>query len=279
MQIRDELIWLNVLTVLLILAIIVFPSNPARVVLGIPFTLFTPGYVLTVALFPRAGVIGNSERLALAFGFSLCILPLLGLGLNFTPWGILLVPMLIAIGVFIVAISAVAMHRRRQLPEANRFTVSFKLSLPSWREQTIFDKVLSVSLILAVVGATTVAGIAMTKPKAGSNLTEFYVLDTASTADDYPKELTLGEEGRVVLGITNSEHSVMNYRVEITIDNTMNSTIDNIVLESGQTWKQEVAFTPGKTGRNQEVVFLLFKGSETVPWLDPLRLWIDVDGL
>ncbi len=43
----------------------------------------------------REGIDGI-ERVALSFGLSIAIVPLIGLALNFTPWGIRLVPIMIA---------------------------------------------------------------------------------------------------------------------------------------------------------------------------------------
>ncbi len=41
---------------------------------------------------------------------------------------------------------------------------------------------------------------------AGERFTEFYILGLEGKADNYPDELTVGEEGRVILGIVNHEH-------------------------------------------------------------------------
>jgi len=60
--------------------------------LAILLVLFVPGYVLVAALFPRNGDIDWIERVALAFGLSIAVVPLLGLLLNFTPFGIRPVP-------------------------------------------------------------------------------------------------------------------------------------------------------------------------------------------
>ena len=84
------LVLLNLLVIALIVAIIpiTFTSGVARIVLGLPFVLFFPGYVLNLALFPRKEGMGGIERAALSFGLSIAAIPLIGLTLNYTPWGI-----------------------------------------------------------------------------------------------------------------------------------------------------------------------------------------------
>lgn len=116
-KIRNELIPLNVLVVVLIIAIIFFPSNALRIVLGLPFVFFFPGYALMAALFPGKKGINTIERIALSFGISIAIVPLIGLILNYTRWGIRLEPVLYSVASFIFIASIVAWLRRRRLPE------------------------------------------------------------------------------------------------------------------------------------------------------------------
>ena len=81
------------LLLIVALSIILLPlalvtTGAARIVLGVLFVLFFPGYTLVAALFPARNSIGRIERLALSFGLSIAVVPLIGLGLNYTPWGI-----------------------------------------------------------------------------------------------------------------------------------------------------------------------------------------------
>ena len=72
-------------------------EGPLRVVPAIAFVLFLPGYLATSALFPRTGDLSGPERLALSLGLSMAIVPLIGLALNFTPWGIRLEPIVVSL--------------------------------------------------------------------------------------------------------------------------------------------------------------------------------------
>ncbi len=68
-----------------------FPVVYARYVFGSVFVLFLPGYSLIKALF-GSRELDNIERLALSIGLSLALVPLAGLLLNYTPWGIRTTP-------------------------------------------------------------------------------------------------------------------------------------------------------------------------------------------
>ena len=67
-------------------------KHPIRIILGLLFVLFLPGYSLIAALFPKKKDLDTIERLALSFGLSIAITPLIGLLLNYTPFGIRLTP-------------------------------------------------------------------------------------------------------------------------------------------------------------------------------------------
>lgn len=261
------------LVVLLIIIITFLPSNPLRIILGLPFVLFFPGYALTVALFPRKNTLEPLERVALSFGLSLAVVILMGLILNYTPWGIRPYPVTISMGIFILAISVIAWYRRQRLAEAERFTVSLNLILTPWRKQNWAEKIMSGILIVAIVGAIGAVGYAITTPKGGESLTEFYILGLEGGTENYPKEVMVGEEARVMVGIVNREGEAASYQIEVIIDGLKNNEVGSVVLTDGEKWEEEVSITPLKVGEKQKVVFVLYKAGETYR---QLHLWLDV---
>ena len=95
-------------------------ESPVRIILGLPLVLFLPGYALIAALFIRKDDLDAIERIALSFGLSIAVSPLLGLGLNYTPFGIRLTPILIVLSVFTISLALGACVRRSRIPEADR---------------------------------------------------------------------------------------------------------------------------------------------------------------
>jgi uncharacterized membrane protein len=273
----NGIIPLNILALLLIPAIIFSPFSVIQIILGLPFILFFPGYVLMASLFPRKAGMGNTERIALSLGMSIVVVSLIGLILNYTPWGITWESSLYSVVSFIVIMSIIAWLRRRRLPGDERFGFDFQLGFPGLGKGAL-DKALSITLVVSVVAALGMLGYAIAAPKKGEKFTEFYILGPGGKAADFPRELTVGEEGRVTVGITNNEHETVTYRLDVMIDGAENNQIGGITLEHGEGWEEEVSFTPEKEGKGQKVEFLLFKAGEAEPYLDPLRLWLDVKG-
>lgn len=290
---HDKDLWLiGILTLVLAVVIAFFSSSTiARIILGLPFLLFFPGYTLVAALFPKKESLSGLERVALSFGLSIAVVPLIGLVLNFTPWGIRLYPILISLAVFVLATSVTARYRREKLAPEERFRVAFKLDVSNvklpfwyWQEQTLAYN--TMSLVTAVVIAVAISGLGYavtTTPRVGEKFTEFYVLGPSAKAENYPTELKVGEEGRVIVGIVNHEQEQASYTVEVWIDGEKaklradGEDGDNISveLENEQKWQNWVGFVPQKAGR-QKVEFVLYK--DGAPYFkQPLYLWVDVE--
>lgn len=83
-----------------------------RYITGSILVLFIVGYVTVELLYPDEESLSDLERLALSIGLSLAIVPLLGLILNYTPWGIRLTPILTTILTYSVAGSLGAAYRK-----------------------------------------------------------------------------------------------------------------------------------------------------------------------
>jgi len=209
-KIGNGLLLLNLLVILLMAAILLFPDNVVRIILGFPFVLFFPGYALMVALYPKKVGMSGVERIALSLGLSIAVVAFIGLILNYTPWGIRLESILFSMVSFIFIASAIAYFRQRRLPPEERLSSEFNLALPG-RGASIWDKTLSIILVVTVLGALGVMGYVIATPKVGEKFTEFYILGQEGNAGSYPSELTVGEEGRVIAGIVNNEYETVGY--------------------------------------------------------------------
>ncbi|MFO8050597.1 MAG: DUF1616 domain-containing protein [Thermoplasmatota archaeon] len=231
-----------------------------RVVLGLPFILFFPGYVLISALYPekkryfdrngeptdppsddepeeeekeiKGKGLDGLERVALSLGLSIAITPLIGLVLNWTyEWdpehlGIRLVPILASQYLFILVCGIVAVKRRLGAPEEDRFSIVMDLTFP--KEHTTMDKVLTMGIVLMMVLSVGMLIYIIVVPREGESFTEFYVLGPGGMADDYPRNIYLEEEKLVYIGVGNHEHRDMNYTLVMSIDDgAMNTTVES----------------------------------------------------
>jgi hypothetical protein len=107
----------GVTSLVAITILVVFTVNASsllylRYILGGVFVLFLPGFMLISALYPRRGELDGLERAALSIGLSLALVPLIGLVLNYTPWGIRLEPIMISLALFAEIMAVVCVARK-----------------------------------------------------------------------------------------------------------------------------------------------------------------------
>jgi len=97
-----------------------FPINAVRWVLGSIFVLCLPGYAMIQLLFPhRTSELDGLERFALSVGLSLALVPMIGLVLNYTPWGIRLGPVVASLSAFTVLCGVAGAVRGYRLEQAS----------------------------------------------------------------------------------------------------------------------------------------------------------------
>ena len=250
------------------------------------------------------GGIGLLDRFALSFGASIAVVPLIGLVLDFTPWGIRLVPVVVAVGGFTLLTTALAVVRRWNVPDAERFSVPFRrwgaaIRTSFLHPETRVDAALNVVVVLCVLLAVASVGYAVTVPNDGENVTEFYLLSRADngtfTAGGYPTDLTTGERKSVYVGVKNHGHQRNRYTVVVLVqrlDTTGNGngasvrnqrelTRVHAVVGPNETWRTKTTLDPEMTGDHLRVQYLLYEGP--VPnepsqrtAAQELHLWVNV---
>lgn len=119
-------------------------------------------------------------------------------------------------------------------------------------------------------------GYTIAHPPNPERYTEFYLLGSEGKAADYPEELAVGEEARVIVGIVNREQAALNYRLEISTDGVIAGGIEGVQLEPDQKWEEEAVFVLDRIGDRQKVEFLLYRQGQDEVY-ESLYLWVDVD--
>ncbi len=262
-------------------------------VLAILVVLFVPGYVLVAALFPRNTEIDWIERIALSFGLSIAVVPLLGLLLNFTPWGIRFAPIVATILVFTVGVGYAAYWRRMREPPDRRLAASITLGLPEWKEYSTLDKGLTFALAASIVVAAGTLTYVVLTPRPGETFTEFYLLGPGGNASGYPTNLTVNGTGRVIIGVVNHEAATVNYTVRVDLVGVrivynatagFNETVEvnrttwssfPLTLADGQNWTRPYTFSIATVGP-WKVQFLLYKDGDFSSAYRELHLYVRV---
>ncbi|RDI69691.1 DUF1616 domain-containing protein [Halopelagius longus] len=303
---------------LLTVAVVFLPTvreTPIRIVVGLGFVLFVPGYAFVAALFPERGPELHSddegtdaegidvlERVALSFGTSIAIAPLVGLALNFTLLGLRLTPIVATLSAFIAVMVFVAVQRRSELSPEDRFYVPYRRWVASARDglvrpDTRTDMGLNVLLAVSVLLAAGSVGYSVATTPDGSTFSELYLLTEDESgelvADDYPTEFTRGESKPLVVGVENHERTTQSYTVvsvlqRVSVENNTTTVLEQQrlqefqpTLEHNETWRQRHSVEPTMSGDRLRLVYLVYRGDAPA---DPTvenayretHLWINV---
>jgi uncharacterized membrane protein len=291
------------------IAVIYLPllsETPIRILLALPTVLFIPGYCFIAAFFPKDDDIGLIERIMLSFGLSIAIVSLIGFGLNFTPWGIRLDPIVISLSLITFVMILVASYQRSLLPEKERFRIPFFAIMGRIHQEFLpprengIDRLLSIFLTFVMLIAIITTIYIIIAPKEERELfTEFYILGDKQVASDFPEQIIVGQNYPMYVGVSNHENRDTAYTIEIWLlrtefDNVTNTSHinamdpnDRLVLTLAHNETKIIPYNLSvkKTGYDR-VEFLLF--NESVSGFDvtgrerinasyrDLHLWVTV---
>lgn len=138
------------------------------------------------------------------------------------------------------------------------------------------DKIVSYVLLIAVVIAVAAVVYITINPSPGETFTEFYILGPDGKAGDYPTNLTVGEEGTVIIGIVNHEGNTANYEVIISLNDIVLKN-ETFKLVNNEEKRITFTFNSNQSGNGQKVEFLLYKLPDNQQPYRSLDLLVDVN--
>jgi uncharacterized membrane protein len=231
-----DIILFMIWSILLLPIVLLDLGDLFRLILGIPFLFFIPGYLLIFLLFPTKeeyNGIKTVERIGLSIGLSIALVSIVSLMLNFTPWRITLESVLFLLFLIVEIMGIFALYRWKMIDINMRFTISLDTSHMRYTTKT--DKFLTILIFFTIflAGASIIYIIAT--PKGGEPFTDFYVLPSNRNVIEFPQDILKGENTSVILGLINHEFKMMNYTIEVWL-------IDEIVIFNESTQKNETIY-------------------------------------
>ena len=255
----------------------------ARLVAGLVFVLFVPGYCLLAALLPRAGALDRAERIGISIGASVALIPVLALLLDRLPWGLRPWPIVIGEGVFTLALAALALWQRAHVHDEVSGAVTRRPAVESWMGQLTPVERVTYPLVLVVAMIATVLGVrAVITPTHDDLMTELYVLGRGDLAERFPRVVETGEPVSVKLGLVNRELFARTYRVEAwardawsTDQGTQLVPPLTVAVAPYERLEWPLTWQMARPGDDQAIDVVLYVEDDTEPYRR-VRLWLDV---
>jgi uncharacterized membrane protein len=245
-----------------------------RIALGVVAIFCLPGYFIQAAAFPHRHSLSHHERVFIALGLS--IAPVLPISLFFD--GVLNIPITLPIVLLVetgltAAAMLVAWLRRRAVREDDRFML--RVQAGRWAlPQKPVDRIIYGVLFLALAAALALIALINVLTGPAQQFTEFYIVDEAGLAEDYPRGAVVGEPLIVLVGVHNVEGTPLEYRVEAYYNETLMGTLPPFTLNNAERSEQPLTFTLAAVDANARVEFLLYRTGDPTPYRG-LRLWLD----
>ena len=257
--------------------------QPLRIILGLAYTLFVPGYCLTTALFPKVGDLDSIERIGLSIGLSIALVSFVALVLDRLPWGLYLWPILLGEYSMTMLFTGVALRRRSQLAEGMAFAPA-QAWQPGlwWKSLSTSERRLYQIVALVLLLISEIAVLAFLVPSSDQFMTEFYILGPDGWAEGYPYQVAPGDKATVTTGVVNQEKSAYTYRFEVwVIDNShperrkLVMPSEAFLLRPGEKYERSASWRMPWIGDDQKVEILLFSNNDPIP-SHQLQMWINV---
>lgn len=268
-----------------------------RVLVGVPFLFFLPGYVVLAVLFPAAGsdhspagsrtsFYGTGSlpfptRIALSFGVSVSLLPVYGVLLALSPFGFTPSSILLLLTAHVLLGALLGAVRRLRLPRRERFHVPAGrwlyelvgfLTAGSGRSGTAVNVLLVVTVLLAASGFA----YAVFAPPDETEYADFMLLarggDGEFVSGGYPTNFTRGIGQELVVGVANHRAGPTDYTVVVELQRIRGEGEDLQIVErselgrygatvqAGETWYRPHDVSPDLAGEDLRLVYYLYRG-------------------
>jgi uncharacterized membrane protein len=274
------LVGLFLLLTLIALGIFLPETTPylslVRIPLALVYVLFIPGYLIQVLFFPYRGDLDGFERFGLSLGLSLSVVSILALFIDRALRRFDISAITCGqLGVILV-LSVLVIFRRLYIPGNLAYVPGLSQAICSLvsrlrkADRRRLAILLCASLVIGTLLSLNLIAAASTRL-----MTEFYILGADGLAEDYPREVEVGEPVRLTAGIHNLEEDSATYSIAIRTRDQQVSKHETLTLQAGEMWQGELVFKLQQSGEHQPVDILLDRANYPAPYR-ALRIWLNV---
>jgi uncharacterized membrane protein len=201
-------------------------------ILTLPLVLFLPGFALSILLFKR-DALGIPERLLISVGLSVALSALIGLILNWTPWGLqpatLGIALLVVMAVEIVGIIFI----RREWFGVTSLPINPAFTLRQW-------------ILVSLAALVTVIAVNMARAPVEQQGLEGYTTLWVQASD---------APDMVRLGVRCEEFETTKYQIRFEVNKTLYEG-PILELKPGETWDGRLEVPSDKLAGKPLTVFL-----------------------
>lgn len=270
-----DLITISLLALLTLPLIHAVQFDSLRLILSLASILFYPGYTFICIFYTRTTDLKSTDRFALSFGLSIVLVALMGLALNFSPWGISVLSVSAFTTAVTITMCAIALFRRNKLNPNERFDPLKHLINRFSHRPYISNIWMPIFAILAIGVLGGIITLRIVNPPLGEPFTEFYMIGDGGNTSNYPTILTVGKSLDLKVGISNQELTSHKYSIKIVLNDRDIGSSNIITIGKNQSWEGLLPIIPDRIGQSQKLELKLFR-EEDIKAHRVIWIWVDV---
>jgi len=271
MKIRHDTI-VVIISTLLMSGFIYKDIKLLRIIIGIPYLLFLPGYLILKVL-SLYDELKDEYKLGLSVGVSILILSLISLGLNYTLWG--LQKNTVYIFLMSIIMSLVLFNhwkQRHTYSDGNAQLIENAKNF--WNNINVIQKITIYISLMAIIIIFSLLFYRITTIRSGEKFTEFYILDVNGKLDSSLLVIKPNQQAHFRFGISNNEEKTMNYRLEILISDQIVYSSAGIEIPAKKIYEKLIDLTlPSNIKDGDKVIYYLYINDEMKPYRT-LTSWV-----
>lgn len=184
-----------ILTAILFSIIVCLPNNILLIIIGTPLVFLLSFFAFIPILYSQKNSLNLIERLALSLVLFVAVVPHLMVLMNFTQYGIYLIPVLITITIYSFFMRRFAWFRQWWLhDQEGSVTENPK---PSFSKHLTSKKVISIIISRVVLGIIARAVYSLTRPEFQDKCSKFYFWGIVDKVEKYTTDIRLGASAMV----------------------------------------------------------------------------------
>lgn len=245
--------------------IFILPLPLMRLIFGLPFVFFAPGYALLAALYGNNDWLSHEERFWASFGLSVVATSLLGLIVGFAIGNDLRLAYSVLL-IWVAGLTAIAVVRRQKMKSPASLPGYALLNLGLLTKLKPQSGWQSVELIVILLVALAAGRLLWVSSQAKPQFTEFYLLGEEGAMGNYPEYIGIDDPVSMIIGVISHEKEGTPYALYYNVNDGENVFIEQFALNRAQRKESEVILSLPEAAGQYKITFSLYMNGDPYPY-------------
>lgn len=245
--------------------IFILPLPLMRLIFGLPFVFFAPGYALLAALYGNNDWLSHEERFWASFGLSVVATSLLGLIVGFAIGNDLRLAYSVLL-IWVAGLTAIAVVRRQKMKSPASLPGYALLNLGLLTKLKPQSRWQFAELIVFLLVVLAVGRLLWVSSQAEPRFTEFYLLGEDGAMGNYPENIGIDDPVSLIVGVISHEKGTTPYALYYNVNGGEDILVEQFELNRAERRESEVALSLPEEAGQYKITFSLHMNDDPKPY-------------